>query len=280
MRRMRFPPSPAHPGSAGPGWGRDGTRSGLVIPPAPAAPWGLAACSPLCLAFLPFVSGSISLFAWFFLFFFFFCCLHPSFLHWPSLSLSFFMRAPTPSQGFPSFPPSPFFLHISTILFPFPPSAALSCSFPLPSQLQLELIRYLSSSAKLLVASHSSPGGGEQSWTIRLFHAAPSLMNTINNAGRWAHLRRRWDGAGRGAASSPGCPTAGPGTWDAAGDGARPPSSCPCSRPGSEHPVEEPGGWFWRGDAASPGGTEAPRLLPRISPLAPQPGAPLLLLDL
>lgn len=86
----------------------------------------------------------------------FFCCLHPSFLCWPHHSLSLFMCV---SRDFhPSIPHSPSFLPISTILFPFPLSTALSHSFPLPSQLQLELIRYLSNSAKLLVAPLSSQG--------------------------------------------------------------------------------------------------------------------------
>lgn len=90
-------------------------------------------------------------------------------------------------QGFPSIATSPSFLSISTILFPFPLSVVLSCSFPLPSQLQLELIRYLSSSAKLLVAPGSSQEEVSRAGQLG-FSMQPPVINTITNVGRWAHF--------------------------------------------------------------------------------------------
>lgn len=97
------------------------------------------------------------------------------------------------------------------------------------------------------------PRGGEQSWTIRLFHAAPSLINTINNTGRWAHLCHQCNRTGHGPASIPGragCPTVGRGAWGAPGSTP----GCPPSDPAPDHPVL--GAWgaaFW-GGTASPAG--------------------------
>lgn len=138
--------------------------------------------------------------------------MHPSFLCWPFLSLSFFMHALTLSQGFPSdpldlsFPRFHHSLSLASILSAIP---LLPSVFPaairanqIPEQL-----------CKAISAFPLIPRGGEQSWTIRLFRAAPSLINTINNRVRRAHLCCQWVCAGHSPESIPGlagCPTAAP----------------------------------------------------------------------
>lgn len=129
---------------------------------------------------------------------------------------------------------------------------------------------------KPISGSSLIPGGGEQSWTIRLFYAAPSLINTITNVGLWAQLCHwpiehpwpRWHS--QGGIQHGGCsrgahlatlllPLCLPSVWIT--------------------PFEEPGECFWWGQSLC-GRADVQGLLQRISPLALQPSAPLLLLDL
>lgn len=243
MRRLRFPPSPAHPGSAGLGWGLAGTRSRLHQPSCPGCSAGPGSLQP-SLSRLPSLCFWLQFFVCLVLPFF--CCLLPSFLCWPFLPFSFFMRAPTLSQGFPSIPPSPFFLPVSTILFPFPLSAALSRSFPLSSQLQLELIRYLSSSAKLLVASRSSPGEVSRAGQLG-FSMQPQSDKRNKQHGAMGTSLPPVGTARRASLARLGIPQRdlAHGVLPGSLPGHPPPAHAPALAP--DHPVLGAGGCFWWG---------------------------------
>lgn len=143
--------------------------------PLPAPP-GLAAASPLCLAFLPFVSGSSSLSACFFLLVL--SCLHPSFLHWPFTCL--LLRVCShPIPAIPTRPLQPFLSSHFHHRLPLPSvhSAILLLSSVSPAAIRANQIP--EQLCKAVRGFPLIPWGGEQSWAV----AAPQSDEHNNQHG-------------------------------------------------------------------------------------------------
>lgn len=109
----------------------------------------------------------------------FFGGFHPSFLCW--------LATVSPSSCVSTGISTHSFLPISTIPFPQSSVILLLPSF-FPAAIRAHQIP--EQLCKAISGSSLIPGGGEQSWTIRLFHAAPILLNTTTSVGLWAHLCR------------------------------------------------------------------------------------------
>ena len=281
MRRLHFPPSPAHPGSVGLGWDLAGTHSRLHQASCPCCCAGPGGMQP-SLSRLPSLCFWLQFIVC--LVFPFFLLLFASIIPLLAFPSSFLLHAcPHPIPGISICPPQPFLSSHSHHPLPLPSVRSAIPLLPSVFPAAIRANQIPEQLCKAISGFPLIPGGGERSWTIRLFHAGPSLINTINNTGQWPHLCHWWDYAGHGPATIPGhagCPTAGPGTWDAPREHAQPPSSCPCSCPRSGPPCFRSLGECFGGGHSLCCGADARCLLQRISLLAPQPGAPLLLLDL
>lgn len=268
MRLLCFPPSPAHPSPAGLGWGLSKTHSCIHQVSCPGCSMGPGSTQP-SLSHLPSLCFCLQ---------FFVCLIFPFFLSFASiislLASPFSFPLNVCLQGFPSIhSPQPFLSPHFHHPLPLPPVHSpiplLPSAFPAAiraNQIPEQLCKAISGSSLI-------PGGGEQSWTIRLSHAAPSLINTTTNMGLWEHLcppgpanTSGHTGTAMVGSSMEGDPE----------EHSCPPSSCPCVW---ITPFEEAGGCFWWGQSLC-GRAHVQGLLQRISPLAPQPSAPLLLLDL